>query len=82
MHTKLTLRLEEQLIQSAKAHALASGKSVSQMVAEYFSLLGSPRGTQPLPQPIAPRVAKLKGVLKGTAADREDYRRYLEEKYL
>ena len=31
MQTKLTLRLEEQLIERAKAHAKKRGKSVSQM---------------------------------------------------
>ncbi len=82
MHTKLTLRLEDQLIEAAKAHALASGRSISQMVAEYFLLLGSPSVTKTSPQPLAPRVAKLKGVLKGTAADREDYRGYLDTKCL
>ena len=36
MNTKLTLRLEEELIKSAKNHANIIGKSVSQMVADYF----------------------------------------------
>jgi len=39
MNTKLTLRLEEELIKSAKNHANIIGKSVSQMVADYFYLL-------------------------------------------
>ena len=45
MQTKLTLRLEEQLIERAKAHAKKRGKSVSQMVADYFALLGPGRPT-------------------------------------
>ncbi len=36
MQTKLTLRLDEALIQRAKAEARRTGKSVSQLVAEYF----------------------------------------------
>lgn len=39
MNTKLTLRLEENLIKAAKRHAGTLGKSVSQMVADYFYLL-------------------------------------------
>jgi len=39
MQTKLTLRLEEDLIDGAKAFAKGSGRSVSQIVADYFALL-------------------------------------------
>ena len=39
MNTKLTLRLDEELIKSAKMHAKTIAKSVSQMVADYFYLL-------------------------------------------
>lgn len=39
MKTKLTLRLEEDLIQEAKHQAQRRGTSVSQMVADYFALL-------------------------------------------
>ena len=41
MQTKLTLRLEENLIEGAKAYAKSSGRSVSQIVADYFALLDS-----------------------------------------
>ena len=41
MQTKLTLRLEDQLIEQAKAYAAKAGKSVSQVVSEYFKLLTS-----------------------------------------
>ena len=39
MQTKLTLRVDEKLVKKAKAYAKKTGKSVSQLVAEYFSLL-------------------------------------------
>ncbi len=39
MNTKLTLRLEEKLIKSAKNYANIIGKFVSQMVADFFYLL-------------------------------------------
>jgi hypothetical protein len=40
MNTKLTLRMDEALIASAKSYAAAHGSSVSHMVANYFAALG------------------------------------------
>ena len=39
MKTKLTLRLDKELINRAKSYAKKSGKSVSQIVTGHFSLL-------------------------------------------
>lgn len=39
MNNKLTLRMDESLIASAKDYAAANGSSVSQMVANYFAAL-------------------------------------------
>lgn len=80
MNTKLTLRLEENLIKAAKRHAGMLGKSVSQMVADYFYLLDT-RSTDKK-QPLTPIVASLKGSLKGSSVDEKTYKRYLEDKYL
>ena len=80
MQSKLTLRLDEGLIRQAKAIARKKGKSVSQMVSEYFALLGG--GASSRSEPLAPKVRSLKGVLKRCKTDREDYRRHLEDKYL
>ena len=41
MKTKLTLRLDDQLIRKAKDYSDRSGKSVSRLVADYFSLIES-----------------------------------------
>ena len=76
MHTKLTLRLDEDLIRRAKVFASSNGKSVSQVVADYFALLGREAGDVP----ITPAVRSLRGVLWG--ADVDDYHGYLEDKYL
>ena len=80
MQSKLTLRLDEGLIRRAKGIAKRRGKSLSQMVAEYFALLGS-RSSKEADE-LAPTVNSLKGVLKGSKLDREDYKRHLEDKYL
>ncbi len=76
MQTKLTLRLDEDLIHRAKAFAKAGGKSVSQIVANYFALLEEEEQDVRL----TPKVRALKGALAG--ADVDDYRRHIEDKYL
>ncbi|MHB8868102.1 MAG: DUF6364 family protein [Thermoleophilia bacterium] len=79
MNTKLTLRLDDRLISKAKRYSDRSGKSVSQLVADFFSAIDAEEdipGTE-----ISPRVRSLRGAFKGSPATEEDYRRYLEEKY-
>ncbi len=79
MPTKLTLRLDEALIEHAKRIARQRGKSVSQMVAEYFAVLGE------LPESgeaCAPVTHALRGALKGAGVSEVDYRRHLREKHL
>jgi|HubBroStandDraft_1064217.scaffolds.fasta_scaffold559444_1 hypothetical protein len=82
MGTKLTLRLDEALIESAKREARNRGISVSQMVADYF------RGIQPRTSPsicahrsLPPVTASLLGSLGGRNMDGSQYRRRLEQKY-
>lgn len=78
MQTKLTLRLEKQLIERAKAHAKKRGKSVSQMVADYFALLDRDER----PEALAPLTRSLYGTLGSTAVNEDTYREHLAEKYL
>jgi hypothetical protein len=79
MQTKLTLRLDEDLIRRAKSSAKRRGKSVSQIVADYLaSLEEEPR--KPAIE-LTPVVRSLKGILRGAHLDMEHYRRHLEEKY-
>ncbi len=80
MQTKLTLRLDDQLINRAKTYARKSGKSVSQMVASYFSLLDDKPKKET--SDLTPIVRSLKGSLKGAKIDKKDYHDYLEEKHL
>ncbi len=80
MQTKLTLRLDDELINRAKSYAKKSGKSVSQIVAGYFSLLDADPEREP--SEFTPLVKSLKGSLKGASVGKKDYHEYLEEKYL
>jgi len=79
MNTKLTLRLDERLIDRAKRYSDRSGKSVSQLVSDYFALI---EADEPIPgTELSPRVRAMIGSLKGAATTEDDYRRHLEEKY-
>jgi hypothetical protein len=80
MQTKLTLRLEKQLIDSAKEYASSQGKSVSKMVADYFKLLKQVQ--KPQIDEIAPVTQSLKGALGGAKVNVSDYKKYLEDKHL
>lgn len=83
MHAKLTLRLESDLIERAKQYAAEKGKSVSQMVGEYFSLMKTePNIAHKVQEPLPPITAKLLGFLEGYSVDAEDYKKHLEQKYL
>jgi hypothetical protein len=79
MKTKLTLRLEETLVEQAKSEARRRGKSVSGMVAEYFrSLKARP---QPPAEPLPPLTTFLAGVAKDQPLSIEDYKTYLRDKH-
>lgn len=78
MQTKLTLRLEDELIKQAKEHAREQGKSLSQIVADYFTVFTKENKKQK----IAPITKSLIGILKDSNLDEEDYKKHLEEKYL
>ena len=80
MHTKLTLRLEADLVQRAKSFAKKTGKSVSRIVADYFMVLERPpRRDNALSW--SPLVRSLKGSLRKARGDENAYGRYLEKKY-
>ena len=80
MKAKLTLSVEEGLVEKAKRHAEARGTSVSKLVERYFSLMGQQA-------PAADRsdnsafTRSLRGIVSDREVTEEDYYRYLEEKH-
>ncbi|SPD75302.1 conserved hypothetical protein [uncultured Desulfobacterium sp.] len=80
MITKLTLRMDENLIESAKEYSVKTGKSVSRIVADLFEIIKNEKINRE--DPLTPTVRSLKGILKGKQIDEKDYKKYLEEKYL
>jgi hypothetical protein len=78
MQTKLTLRLDDKLIEQAKAYAQQKRRSLSQVVADYFRILN----TDTIPAKRTPPItASLRGLLREANIDEKDYRKYLEEKF-
>jgi hypothetical protein len=80
MNTKLTLRLNGILIHSAKKYAKNQGKSVSQIVSDYFSILGHKK--KPITRKrLGSKSAQLYGCLKGADISGDEYKKHLERKY-
>ena len=79
MRTRLTLRLDDQLVKAAKQHARQAGCSVSQLVADYFAAIAA---VEPQPSTSAPKVPQLMGALEAAGVNETDYRAHLERKYL
>lgn len=77
MNTKLTLRLDKDLIEGAKRHSAKSGKSVSKLVSDYFTLIDARQPSAP----VTHRVQSLRGVLAGSGLDERDYREHQDEKH-
>ena len=76
---KLTLRLESTLIKRAKRKASRSGKSVSELVGDYFNLLGDEGHADAAALPPATRA--LHGALAGASVDEEAFRLHQAEKH-
>jgi Family of unknown function (DUF6364) len=79
MNTKLTLRMDENIVRKAKIEAKRRGKSVSQMVAEFIEAIGLQQNSE---KELPPTTASLVGILKGKEISEEDYKTHLREKYL
>lgn len=80
MNTKLTLRLDDHLIESAKEYSAKTGKSVSKIVSDFFVIIKNEKLKQS--SSVTPTVQSLKGILKDSRFSEKDYKDYLEEKYL
>jgi hypothetical protein len=61
MTTKLTLTIDESIIDSAKAYARDQGRSLSDVVENYLKVLAT---KSPLEDALSPKVIKLRGSVK------------------
>ncbi|UXP32995.1 DUF6364 family protein [Reichenbachiella agarivorans] len=64
MNTKLTLTLEKEIIEEAKKYASKRGRSLSEMVENYFKYITESKTQSAATEELSPRVQKLRGVLK------------------
>jgi len=80
MQTKLTLRMDKELVEQAKLFSQQTGKSLSKIVSDYFASLVK-KEQQDDDDELTPLVRSLIGIAKGSKVDIEDYHKYLEEKY-
>ena len=83
MQTKLTLRLDDSLIQQAKNYAKQHDKSLSQVVADYFEALTDKQAVKQTPSPMTQSLVGILAVNDvGKKTEAFDYKQHLEEKYL
>jgi len=61
MITKLTLTMEDSVIDSAKKYASQKGKSLSDIVENYLKSIATPENTT---EKLSPKVMKMMGVIK------------------
>lgn len=81
MTTKLTLRLDDELIRQAKKTAKNKGVSLSRIVEDYFRSLTILEKKVTMESMV---LSEISGVLSsgaGTKNPREEHRKHLEEKY-
>ncbi len=78
MQTKLTLRMDKDIVEQAKEFSRQTGKSLSKIVSDYLSALVQKEQEE---EELTPLVKSLYGIAEGADVDIEDYHKYLEEKY-
>jgi hypothetical protein len=81
MSTKLTLRLDDKLINNAKKAARSRGVSLSKMVGDYFNTISSQQRKEIQESPV---LSEISGILSPRADVKKltkSYKRHLEEKY-
>jgi len=79
MDTKLTLKLDNTVIEQAKTYAKKKNISLSKLIESYLGLLVEPQNTQE----VTPLVKSLSGVvdLPKNFDYKKDYKKHLSNKY-
>jgi len=78
METKLTLKLDQNVINLVKVYAENNNRSLSKLVEDYFRKLISESEPK---RHFSPLVEELSGVISEKDLKKIDYVSYLEEKY-
>lgn len=78
METKLTLRLDKEVVEQAKAYARKNKTSLSKMVEHYFEhLYGKKKENR---SNIVPKVQQLMGIVKDNKSDKVIKQEYYESR--
>ena len=75
---KLTLSVEEDVIERAKRYAEKRGTSVSRLVQTFLDDLSAPRANK---QELSPIARRLHGALRGARTSKKDHLDHLARKY-
>jgi hypothetical protein len=80
MNTKLTLKLDSQIIDQAKIYAKAKNTSLSGLIENYLQKLTNPKKKK---ESVTPLVKSLSGVitLSSDKSDKKEYADFLTKKY-
>lgn len=85
MNRKLTLSLDERIIQNAKEYAASNNESLSRLVENYFKFIVTKTNKKNTPRrnEIKPILNDLSGIISipDTLDVKEDYRAYKTKKY-
>jgi len=79
METKLTLKLDQAVIQSVKVYAEKNNRSLSKLVEDYFKNLINENDKKK--NKISPLVQELSGIISEKDINGINYIDYLEKKY-
>lgn len=80
MDAKLTLKLDQDIIERAKNYAKVKNTSLSQLIESYLGMLVEPR---PIIHEVTPFVKSLSGIvdLPENFDSKEAYKKYIQDKY-
>lgn len=81
MSTKLTLRLDNDLIRQAKKTAQSNGVSLSRIVEDYFKSLAVQKRKETPESPVLSEITGILSTKTGSKKFMAEYKKHLEEKY-
>ena len=79
MNTKLTLNLDKEIIEEAKNYAKSQSVSLSKLIENYLNSLTRASKNK---LAVSPLVESLTGIIPADYDEKEDYRNYIDQKYL
>ena len=79
MNTKLTLNLDKEIIEEAKTYAKSQSVSLSKLIENYLNSLTRASKKK---SAVSPLVESFTGIIPADYDEKEDYRNYIDQKYL